>query len=174
MVAVPHGPARGGRDVLPGDAGLDSLRVACGALDDGGVHGNEPSVAFLLALAAAFADRDDDLMGRSSGVAGAAQRQARHHGERLLVVERAAVGLSQGAHRLAEEREHVGRDVEAEHVPSRLGAGRIGRPVARDAPADELFDLADGASIGGSEPFGIGVDNGDTRQFANGGVTESA
>jgi hypothetical protein len=155
-------------------AGLDSLRVAAGALDHGRVDRDEAAVAFLLALAAAFADGDDDLVGRPAVVARAAEDVARHHREGLLVVELAAVGLAEGVDRLTEECEHVGRDVEAEDVASRFGVRRIRRPVAGDVIADELLDLAHGAGDGGSEPFGLGLGDDDAGQLADGGVAELA
>jgi len=89
--------------------GVDPLRVARGAFGELGAHLDALAAALLPGTAAAVADRHGHLVGRAPVVRGAAQDLARHLHDGLLVGEARVHVAAQPRHRLAEERERLGR-----------------------------------------------------------------
>jgi hypothetical protein len=132
-IAAQNGAAHGRRDLLLRDSAFDPLGVAGGALDDLRIDRDAQPAAFLLTPAALLAHGEHDLVRRPAVVARPTEREARHHRQRLLVVQVPTMRLAQRADRLTKQRKDVSGDVEPKHVAARLGPGRIARTVARVA-----------------------------------------
>jgi len=86
---------------------------------------------------------------------------------RALVVERLAGVAAELLHGLAQRRQGLGRDVEAQHVTPGFVERRSRRTIAWPASAHQPLDLAYRAPLGRRDPVALGGGRGDARELAH-------
>jgi len=96
--------------------GCDVLGVAVGHPEDVRADRHEPATRLLSAGAAGGANVEHDLVARAAFVARAAEHRARHLEQRRVVVERPAGAAAELVQGVAEERERLRGDFEAQHM----------------------------------------------------------